>query len=116
MRNAARMAAGVRLRRLYPGEFLAAYSAELRLRGLEEVRQHYQVPVWEDIIVRLVKAATGRDEASLASAVRQGRAVQTEAEILRMVSRLRALLSGDGMEGLQVTCPDCGQISKRKAW
>ncbi len=92
-RNAARSEALVRLRRRYPGEYAALYVEELRLRGGEVVRRE-EVPVWDGILARLVKAATGYDEARAAVRVREGRAGPAEIEVIRQVSRLRALLAG----------------------
>jgi hypothetical protein len=86
------MAALERMRMEYPAVFAAAYRAELERRDLREVRQHYEVPVWDDIVARLVKAALGRDEASAESRVRLRIAGRDEAEVIRQVRRIRVLL------------------------
>jgi hypothetical protein len=91
-RNAARSEALARLRRQYPGAYAAAYLEELHLRGGEGSRQKFQVPVWDGIIARLVKAATGDDEERVATRIRQGIASPAEIEVARQVGRLRALV------------------------
>jgi hypothetical protein len=87
------MAAFVRMRRQYPGAYLEAYRQELDRFSLKEVIQHYMVPAWDDILARLVKAAVGRDEASVESRIRMRTASREEAEVIREVRRLRVILA-----------------------
>jgi hypothetical protein len=93
IRGSARMAALERVRKAYPAAFSAAYREELEKRDLREVRQHYEIPVWDDVLARLVKAATGRDEASVESRIRLRTASPEEAEVIRQVRRLRVILA-----------------------
>ena len=113
-RNAASMAASARLRRQYPGEYALAYADELRLRGGEEVLQHHEVPAWDDVTARLVKAATGYEEALAVARVREGRATRPESEVIRLASRLRTLFRAvDRVAAESVACPNCDVLIKQ---
>jgi hypothetical protein len=94
VRTAARAAALERLRRQYPGAYSAAYREELEARGGEVVRQQYEVPVWEDIITRLVMAVTGLPEAEAEERSHPPyRSTLEEREVMSQVHRLRVLLA-----------------------
>lgn len=102
-RGRARMQAMERLRRVYPGHYARLYTEELEAAGGQVVRQEYEIPLWDDIIARLVKDALGVDEAAAADLVRLGRAGSRERAVLRHTARLRALLryltEGDDHDG-----------------
>lgn len=92
LRARASMAAMARMRRAYPAVYTQLYAEELARLGQHEQRQHMVTPLWDDIIRRLVKSATGKDEATLDGLVRAGRASVPERDVVYQVRRIRILL------------------------
>lgn len=92
VREAARKRALSRIRMTFPGLFAAIYSQEM---GADRPTVHAQahVPMWDDLMARLLKEATGRDETELAERVRSRMATPREREVMRLATRLRVLFS-----------------------
>jgi hypothetical protein len=93
IRAAARVAALVTLRRQYPAAFAAAYGKELDARGVTEVRQHYEVPPWEEILDRLVYAALGVPQAEMEHKTVSRLSGSEQREVVLQIRRLRLLLA-----------------------
>lgn len=94
MRGGARFRALQRLRKVYPGAYSALYIEELARAGNFSKRSRHEIPVWDDVIARLVKVATGYDEHDLASRVGANWASRQEREVFRQLQRLRLILEG----------------------
>jgi hypothetical protein len=93
VRTAARAAALGRLSRVFPGPYTVVYLEELERRSGGGVAVSRELPMWDDVIGHLVRAATGRDEWTMAALVRRGAATDRETGIMRQVARLRLLLA-----------------------
>jgi hypothetical protein len=91
IRDAARQAALLDLRRQFPGEYQRHYGTELALRELTQFTD--PPPACDDLMTRLLGLALDRDEHDVHQRVRDGRATPRERELLRLTYRLRALLS-----------------------
>jgi hypothetical protein len=92
-RASARVAALVTLRRQYPAAFAVAYSKELEKRGVQEVRAHYEVPAWEEILDRLVYAALGVSQAEVEHKTASRLSAAEQREVILQIRRLRVLLA-----------------------
>jgi hypothetical protein len=91
-RSAARMAALERMRKSSPGTYMAFYKQEMDRRGGGRAPYRTSVPVWDDIIARLVKEALGMDEHTAAERARSRLATTREREVMRQVARLRVVM------------------------
>ncbi len=91
MRDAARQAALLDLRRQFPGEYQRHYGAQLTVRELLQSQFTEPPPVWDDLITRLIQTALGQSEADVRQRVRDGQATPRERDLLRLTYRLRAL-------------------------
>ena len=89
-RARSRMEALARLRRMYPGQYARFYQEEVRRRESREGRA--KIPVWEDILAALVKAALDSDEDAVAVRLREGWATQREREVMRQLRRVRQVM------------------------
>jgi hypothetical protein len=90
-RSSARFAAHARIARLYPGLYHRLYVEELDKRSLAPVLPP-QVPLWDDMLARLVKEALGADEDSVNDRLLLPGASHREREVMRQVRRLRLVL------------------------
>lgn len=93
VRAAARVAALAQLRKQYPAAYAAAYVREMERRDSKVVRQQHEVFAWDDVVARLVKAATGMDEATAENRLRMHVSGREEREVMREVRRLRVMLA-----------------------
>lgn len=92
IRSGAHQAAMMRIKRTFPMLYATLYAEEMRRRDKTAVRHELDVPSWDDLVKRLVKAATGRDEDELAAGVNAGWANPREREVMRLTGRLRVML------------------------
>ncbi len=94
VRDAARQAALLDLRRQFPGEYQRHYIHELAKRNLTGLQDPGHTLDWDSVMNRLVKVAfLGMSEADLRRLITSGQADAREREMLRLVYRLRALFS-----------------------
>jgi hypothetical protein len=94
IRDSSRQAAMLNLRRQFPAEYQRFYMAEVTARtGQPCSGDAVPLPVWDDLVAQLVKAAVGSDEHEVLIRVREGWASPSEKNVMRITSRLRALLA-----------------------
>jgi hypothetical protein len=97
LRDSARQAALLQLRRQFPSEFQRHYVAEMIQRSggraADVTGDSVPVPLWDDLMAQLLKAALELDEASLHTKLRGGWATVRERTVLRLAGRLRFLLA-----------------------
>ena len=93
VRDAARQSALLDLRRQFPGEYQRHYDRQLAERDYRGPRGKAMRPDWEDILSQLVKAALDKDEHEVTQRVLNRWASPRERAVVRLVWRVRALLS-----------------------
>lgn len=90
-RGMARQRALSRLRQSYPYLYAEFYAREIHsINGEAELEP--RIPVWDDLVRRLVKETMGKDEAALCDALRTRTATAHERECMRLVGRIRIML------------------------
>lgn len=93
LRDAARQAALLDLRRQFPGEYQRRYGAQLAVRELSQSQFTDPPPIWDELVTRLVSLALDRTEDEMRQRIKDGRATPRERDLLRLTWRLRAVLS-----------------------
>lgn len=94
-RQRAHARAILRMQRAFPQLYNSLYTEELKLEEGNKVPRFgpdVSMAVWDDVLRRLVKAATGMDEATLISRARGRIASGNEREVVRALLRLRTIL------------------------